>query len=314
MRNAIISEIHEQMKRNKNIYFLTGDLGYGLLEPIERDFPNRFINVGIAEQNMMGMAAGLALAGNKVYVYSIIPFVTMRCFEQIRNDICYHDVDVTILGVGSGLSYGVLSSTHFALEDMAILRSLPNMTIFSPADQTEAISGLSYFKNYHHPLYLRIGKKDEPVVFSQNYSFNFGKGAEISKGKDGVIFATGPIVSEAVKAIEEIFKLTKKRLTLISISTIKPLNENYILEKCSGQNKIFTIEEHSVVGGLGSSIAEIVSEKVIGAQLIRIGTKDLFIKDIGNQSYLRQILGLDSDGIAKRIINVIRSKNEKFEK
>ena len=305
MRNAIISEIHNQMKVNKNIYFLTGDLGYGLLEPLEEDFPERFIDVGIAEQNMVGMAAGLALAGKKVYVYSIIPFVTMRCFEQIRNDVCYHDADVTILGVGSGLSYGILGSTHFALEDIAILRSLPNMTIFSPSDEKEALSGLDYFSNYHHPLYLRIGKKDEPVVFSGNYSFAFGKGVEISIGDDYVVFATGPIVSEVVKAVEEIFNLTKKRLTLISIPTIKPLDENYILEKCLGKKKIFTVEEHSVIGGLGSSIAEIISEKTVNIQLVRLGTKDLFVKSIGDQSYLRKILGLDSKGITKTIINYL---------
>lgn len=303
MRNSIITEIHEQMKKNKNIYFLTGDLGYSLLEPIESDFPDRFIDVGIAEQNMVGMAAGLALAGKKVYVYSIIPFVTMRCFEQIRNDVCYHDADVTILGVGSGLSYGILGSTHFALEDIAILRSLPNMTIFSPADEKEALSGLDYFSNYHHPLYLRIGKKDEPVVFTENYSFIFGKGAEISNGDGGIIFATGPIVSEVVKAVEEIFNLTKKRLTLISIPTIKPLDGNYILGKCLGETKIFTVEEHSIIGGLGSAIAEIISEKAINTQLVRIGTKDLFVKDIGTQSYLRQVLELDAEGIAKTIIH-----------
>ena len=278
-------------------------MGYSLLEPIENDFPDRFIDVGIAEQNMIGMAAGLALSGKKVYVYSIIPFVTMRCFEQIRNDVCYHDTDVTILGVGSGLSYGILGSTHFALEDIAILRSLPNMTIFSPADEKEALSGLDYFSDYHHPLYLRIGKKDEPMVFSEKYSFAFGRGAEISNGNDGVIFATGPIVSEVVGAVEKIFKLTKKRLTLISIPTIKPLDESYIIEKCLNKKKIFTVEEHSIVGGLGSTIAEILSNKTLDAQLIRIGTKDLFVKDIGTQSYLRKVLGLDSDGIAKTIIH-----------
>lgn len=303
MRNSIILGIHEQMKRNKDIYFLTGDLGYNLLESIESDFSDRFIDVGIAEQNMIGMATGLALSGKKVYVYSIIPFVTMRCFEQIRNDVCYHDADVTILGVGSGLSYGILGSTHFALEDIAILRSLPNMTIFSPADEKEALSGLDYFSTYHHPLYLRIGKKDEPVVFSEKYSFVFGKGTVINGGDDGVIFATGPIVSEVVKSVDKIFNLTKKKLTLISIPTIKPLDEDYILEKCLGEKKIFTVEEHSIIGGLGSAIAEIISEKAMNSQLVRIGTKDLFVKDIGTQSYLRQVLELDSEGIAKNIIN-----------
>jgi transketolase len=305
MRNAIISEIYKQMKENKDIYFLTGDLGYCVLEPIENDFPDRFINVGIAEQNMIGMASGLALSGKKVYVYSIIPFLTMRCFEQIRNDICYHDADVTLLGVGSGLSYGILSSTHFALEDVAILRSLPNMTIFSPADEIEAISGLNFFNNYHHPLYIRIGKKEEPVVFSNDYSFSFGKGTIISKGNDGIVFTTGSITTEVINALKKIKTEFKFNLTLVDISTIKPIDKKFVIDYCIDKKKIFTVEEHSIIGGLGSTIAEIISENVIDAQLIRIGTKDVFIRNVGNQSYLRQVLGLDSEGIAKCIISYL---------
>src|SRR3989338_11081770 len=131
MRSGIIKEIHNLMRKDENIYFLTGDLGYNVIEEIQKEFPKRFINMGVAEQNMMGVAAGLALSGKKVFVYSIIPFVTMRCYEQVRNDICYHNLDITILGVGAGLSYGILSSTHFALEDIALFRPLPNMAIFS---------------------------------------------------------------------------------------------------------------------------------------------------------------------------------------
>lgn len=305
MRNSIILKIHEQMKINKSIYFLTGDLGYNLLEDIEKDFPDRFINVGIAEQNMMGMSAGLALSGKKVYVYSIIPFVTMRCFEQIRNDLCYHDADVTILGVGAGLSYGILSSTHFALEDVAILKSLPNMTIFSPADEKEALCGLDYFQNYHHPLYFRIGNKIEPIVFSNNYRFTFGKGYEISKGESGVIFASGPILSEVKIALEKIRRLVNKKFTLISVPTIKPLNRKYVLQKCQNQNIIFTVEEHSVVNGLGSSVADIISQKKNTPPLFKLGTNDVFIDKIGNQKYLRKALKLDSDGISEFIIKHI---------
>lgn len=301
MRNAIISAIHDQMKLDKDIFFLTGDLGFNLLEPIEKDFPDRFIDVGIAEQNMMGVATGLSLSGKKVYVYSIIPFVTMRCFEQIRNDICYHDADVTILGVGSGLSYGILSSTHFALEDIAVMRSLPNMTIFSPTDEVEALSGLEFFRNYYHPLYLRIGKKTEPMVFQKEYQFDFHKGSRIVEGDDGVIFTTGAIASEVIEASNLIFKLKKKKISVVTIPVIKPINADFILSECLGKKNIFTVEEHSIIGGLGSAIAEIISEKADNLSLVRIGTNDLFIQEVGDQSYLRQKNGLDAESISNKI-------------
>src|SRR3989338_7483124 len=159
MRVTIVNKIYNFIKKNKNVYFLTGDLGYTALEQIEKDFPTRLINVGIAEQNMTGIAAGLALSGKKVYIYSIISFLIMRCYEQIRDDLCYQDLDVTLLGIGGGLSYGYLGSTHFALEDIAIMRVLPNMSIFSPADEIEAVLGVKKLYKYRHPLYLSIVKR-----------------------------------------------------------------------------------------------------------------------------------------------------------
>jgi len=309
MRQGVIKEVYELMKENKNVYFLTGDLGYSVIERIEKDFPERFINVGVAEQNLMGIAAGLALSGKKVFVYSIIPFVTMRCYEQIRDDICYHDLDVTILGVGAGLSYGILGGTHFALEDIAILRPLPNMTIFSPADEIEAILGVRYFKNYHHPVYFRIGKKEEPKIYKTPYYFNFGKGVILKKGDDIAIFSTGPIISEVVKTVD---LLREKNISasLINIHTIKPIDYELIINESRNKKFIFVVEEHSVLGGLGSSIVEILSENIRNnsIKVIRIGTKDKFIKRIGTQSYLRKFLKLDSQEIFKKILFYLYEK------
>lgn len=305
MRKGIITEIYNLMKENNNTYFLTGDLGYNTLEEIEKDFPKRFINVGIAEQNMIGIASGLALAGKKVFVYSIIPFVTMRCFEQIRNDVCYHDLDVTILGAGAGLSYGILSSTHFALEDIAILRSLPNMTIFSPADEQEAISGTKFFKNYHHPLYIRIGKKEEPKIFSSDYRFHFGKGKIVKQGSDYTIFTTGPILTEVINAVKIIESKRRIQFSIIDIHTIKPIDKALIIKSSLNKKIAFTVEEHGIIGGLGSTVAEIVSQYVTDCKVVRIGTKDSFIKIIGSQDYLRQRLGLDAEGISKFILKIV---------
>lgn len=305
MRNAIIDEVYGIMKKNKDSYFLTGDLGYNTLEKIEKDFPGRFINVGIAEQNMIGIASGLALSGKKVFVYSIIPFLIMRCFEQIRNDVCYHDLDVTLLGSGSGLTYGILGSTHFALEDLAILRSLPNMTIFSPADEMDARLGIKFSENFHHPLYVRIGLREEAKIHQHPYNFKFGKGVVVQKGKDLVFFVTGTLMEEAIKAskiIEEEKGLTS---TIIDIHTIKPLDKELILKEIQGKKIVITVEEHGKIGGLGSAISEILSADKKTARLIMIGTEDMFIQTIGTRSYLRKNLQFDSRGIANRIKNLI---------
>jgi len=301
MRTAIIEEVYKIMKENKDSYFLTGDLGYNTLEKIEKDFGSRFINVGVAEQNMIGIASGLALTGKKVFCYSIIPFLTMRCFEQIRNDICYHDLDVTLLGSGSGLTYGILGSTHFALEDLAILRPLPNMTIFSPADEMDARLGIRYSANFHHPLYIRIGLRKEAKIHQQPYDFKFGKGVVIQKGKDLVFFVTGTLMEEVIKATKIIKEEKGLTSTIIDIHTIKPLDIDLILKEVEGKEMVFTVEEHGIIGGLGAAISEILSESKKPVRVIRIGTIDKFVKVIGTRSYLRKQLGLDTEGIVKKV-------------
>ncbi len=305
MRTVIIDGIYNLMKQNKNVYFLTGDLGFTVVEKIEKDFPKQFINMGVAEQNMMGVAAGLALSGKKVFIYSIIPFVTMRCFEQVRNDICYHNLDVTILGVGAGLSYGILSSTHFALEDIAIFRPLPNMSIFSPADETEAKMGMDFVKNYRRPFYFRIGKKQEPIVFEKPYKFTFGKAHVMEEGKDIVIIATGSILHEVVQAVP---LLKKKGIhsTLIDIHTIKPLDEETIIKYSKGKKIVVTVEEHCITGGLGSAVSEVMAEHSNLPKLKRIGTSDEFIKITGSQQFIREHVGLTSARIADTIMTALK--------
>ncbi|MCX6732306.1 MAG: 1-deoxy-D-xylulose-5-phosphate synthase [Candidatus Roizmanbacteria bacterium] len=306
MRDGIISEIYNTMERNKNVYLLTGDLGYNTLEKIEKDFPDRFIDVGVAEQNMIGIASGLALSGKKVYIYSIIPFLIMRCYEQIRNDICYHDLDITLVGIGAGLAYGILSNTHFALEDIAILRPLPNMTIFSPADEVEAIEGMKYLSSHPHPTYVRVGLRKEAVVSPQNYIFHFGKASLMQKGVDVCIFTTGSITDEVIRA-SKLLTLNKKITpTIINLHTIKPLDKNTILKEALKASIIFTIEEHGKIGGLGSAISDIISESAHPIRVIKIGTTDVTSKIVGTRAYLRKILGLDAEGIYKTIVEHLK--------
>ena len=301
MRSGIIKEIHNLMRKDENIYFLTGDLGYHVLEAMQAEFPKRVINMGVAEQNMMSVAAGLALSGKKVYVYSIIPFATMRCFEQIRNDVCYNNADVTILGVGSGLSYGILSATHFALEDIAIIRALPNISIFSPADEIEAVLGVKELYKQRKPAYIRIGKKEEPKIYDRAYDLKIGKGNLLLEGSDITLFSTGTIMSEVLNAAE-ILRGKKIKATIVNIHTIKPLDKNLVIQESRFKKHVFVVEEHGKIGGLGSAIAEAVCDEENFPQLTLIGTEDKFIKDIGSQDYLRRVTGLSSDKIASTII------------
>ena len=301
MRSGIIKTIHELMRKDENIYFLTGDLGYHVLEDMQAEFPKRVINMGVAEQNMMSVAAGLALSGKKVYVYSIIPFATMRCFEQIRNDVCYNNADVTILGVGSGLSYGILSATHFALEDIAIIRALPNISIFSPADEIEAVLGVKELYKQRKPAYIRIGKKEEPKIYDRAYDLKIGKGNLLLEGSDITLFSTGTIMSEVLNAAE-ILRGKKIKATIVNIHTIKPLDKNLVIQESRFKKHVFVVEEHGKIGGLGSAIAEAVCDEEDFPQLTLIGTEDRFIKDIGSQDYLRRVTGLSSDKIASTII------------
>lgn len=305
MRTGIIKEIHNLMRKDENIYFLTGDLGYNVLEEMQKEFPKRVINMGVAEQNMMGVASGLALSGKKVYVYSIIPFVTMRCYEQVRNDICYNNANVTILGVGSGLSYGILSATHFALEDIAILRALPTITIFSPADEIEAVLGVKELYKLKKPVYIRIGKKEEPKIYERPYNLKIGKGNILTEGDDITIFATGTIMSEALGAAK-LLKEKNIKASVINIHTIKPLDKNLIMQEARFKKHIFVVEEHGIIGGLGSAIAESTSDEHEFPPLTLIGTEDKFIKEIGTQEFLREATGLSAGKIATKILSSIK--------
>ncbi len=307
MRTAVIEKIHELMSKHDNIYFLTADLGYSVLEGLEKSFPKRFLNIGVAEQNMIGIAAGLALNGKVAYVYSIIPFVTLRCLEQIRDDICYHNLNVNIIGVGTGLSYGILGSTHFALEDIGIMRSLPNMTVISPTDAIEASLTIEASYSYPKPTYIRIGKKEEPQVHFKKYNYKIGKGVVLNKGKDIVIFTTGTIASNAIEAAK-ILKVERNiSSTIVVIHTLKPVDVNLVYRLIKNKKAVFTVEEHSVIGGLGTVISELIVQAKKPPKLKKIGTADGFVKHIGSQTYLRGKLGLSPDAIVRTILKTLKT-------
>lgn len=305
MRTAFINTIIKEAEKNKEIMLLTGDLGFTVFEEFKEKFPDRFINVGVAEQNLMGVATGLALSGKTVFAYSIATFATMRPFEQIRTDIASHNASVIIVGSGAGLSYGHDSITHHATEDIHLMRGIPGMTILSPADPYETEWATHESIKIKKPVYLRLGKKGEPLLYNKPSPLKLGKGSILLKGKDVAILATGNIVSSVIDAS---YILSKKNIssTVVSMHTIKPLDKNLIKYLSKTYSTIVTVEEHSIIGGLGSATSDILSEENSGIKLVRIGIPDRFLFEIGSQNFLRERIGLTPTGIAEKIYKNIK--------
>lgn len=305
MRTTFIKTLMKLTQKDKNIYLLNGDLGFSVLEEFEKKFPKRYINCGVAEQNMIGIAAGLAIEGKKVYVYSIVPFVTFRCFEQIRNDICYHNLDVKIIGTGTGMVYGILGPTHFAVEDVSVLRVLPNMTILSPSDPVEMEQLMEQSYKTKNPTYIRLDKSDRNLHGLKN-KIVLGKPSVIKEGKDGVIISTSSYAGTAVNAANKV-KKNGYDLKVISLHTLKPVDEKALIKEVEDYKNIFTAEEHRLMGGLGSIVAEILLKNgVKNISLKTIGIEDTYSPVIGKQDYMRKYHKVDEDTIVKKILNTFK--------
>ena len=298
MRNHLINKITELAEEDKNIILITGDLGFGVLESFQKKFPKRFINVGIAEQNMATVAAGLALEGNTVFIYSIGNFPTLRCIEQIRNDICYHNANVKILAVGSGFAYGTLGMTHHATEDLAIMRALPNMKVFTPCDSISAEAIAQDICKINGPCYVRLERGGEPEIFSKDEKFEIGKLKEIRKGYDIAVITIGTVINEAIKAAD-ILREKNNYISVYSVYSLKPIDKEQILEIAKEYKYIITVEEHQITGGLGSTIAEIIAENNMVTKIIRLGLNDEFTSVVGNQEYLREVYKINYKNIIK---------------
>jgi len=301
MRKSFFDKLVKHAIKDTNLYILTGDLGFRLFDEFRLNCPERFFDVGVAESNMIGIAAGLSLSNKNVYCYSIIPFLLMRAYEQIRLDIAYHNLNVKLIGAGGGFSYGLEGFTHFGIEDLSLMRSLPNMNVVVPADPEESkiLADLSY--EYPYPLYIRLGRTGEPLIHSRRPNFEIGKGIILSEGKDILIFSIGSMVYESIKAVE-ILKKYKISVTLINIHTLKPIDTELINDFSRSHKAVFTIEEHSIIGGLGSAVAEVMAESSYKGIFHRIGIPDKLENYVGSASYLKEKYGLTDDGIAKKIL------------
>lgn len=287
MRNTFINCLIQQARVDEQIFVITPDLGFSILEPFAAEFPDRFLNVGIAEQNAIGIAAGLALSGKSVYVYSLIPFVTMRCFEQVRVDVAYMNTNVRLVGVGAGLSYGSAGATHHAIEDIAIMRALPNMTVCCPGDPLEVRELMKRSFEHTGPMYLRLGKNGEPAIHPESIHIDIGQSIQVTVGHDLALITTSNMLEQGQKWVDEWSKQGKS-VCLISMPTIKPLDKTIILNLIERKIPIITLEEHNIIGGLGSAVAEVIAESGKSIKFRRIGIPDVYSHYVGNQRFLRE--------------------------
>lgn len=305
MRIAFINTLFDLAKKDKRVVLITGDLGYSVFEEYIKKLPGQFLNAGVAEQNMTGLAAGMAIEGKVPFIYSIVPFVTMRNFEQIRNDICYQNLNVKIVGVGSGFSYGVYGHTHYGLEDVGILRTIPGITIIVPGDPAETELAIKEAYKINGPVYVRLGKAGEPVVHKKIFQFKVGKGIIVEEGKDITLIATGTML---FRGLEVAHFLREKGINsrVISMHTIKPLDREIILDSAKKTTAIFTLEEHSIIGGLGSAVSEVLVENRWNKVFKRFGSPDRFSKITGSQKFMREKNGLSLDTIVKEILKLMK--------
>jgi len=308
MRLAFTDALIKLAKKDKRIFLLTGDLGYGVLEEFQKKFSDRFFNMGVAEQNMVGTAAGMALSGKIPYVFSIATFPVMRALEQMRIDVCYQNLNVKFIGVGSGLTYSLYGATHQAIDDMAMTRALPNMTVISPGDPLEVKAAVEFSHKHQGPVYIRIAAKGEPNIHKKKPELKLGKGFVIKKGKDLTLIVAGNILANAQKAIE-LLKEEGVSVRLISMPFVKPIDKQLILKAAKETKAVFTFEEHSIIGGLGSAVAEVLAESNAPKVLFkRIGLPDVYPSEIGGWDYMRNLYGLSPKKIAGTISKDFKKK------
>jgi transketolase len=301
MRNAFADEITKLGVSDPRVVLLAGDIGNKLFDKFKQQAENRFLNCGVAEANMMSVAAGMALSGLRPVIYTITPFTTTRCFEQIRVDACYHYAPVIIVGTGAGLSYAELGPTHHSLEDTAILRTLPGMTVLAPCDEVELRLGLRAALQQDGPVYMRIGKKGEPVIHKQQPDFRLGKAITVRDGADACLISTGSVMPVVLAAAD---RLQKHGISVRveSFHTIKPLDTDRLTEVFARYRLVAVVEEHGKIGGLGGSIAEWLA---LGdgkhARMLHFGTEDAFMHEVGSQEYARRKFGLTAENIAEKV-------------
>jgi transketolase len=299
VRNAFAAALERVVQVDDRVCLVLADLGWGVFDEIERLAPGRVINVGIAEQAMVGVAAGLAQAGKKAVAYSIAPFIASRAHDQVRVDVAAGAADVTLVGVGGGVAYGYLGLTHHAIDDLAAMRALPNMTVLAPCDPADAEAATESALALDGPVYLRLGKNGEPALLPAGSPFAIGRATSVRDGADITIASTGPILAEALGAAD-LLALQGIDAGVLHFATVKPIDVAAIISALARTGSILTLEEHSTIGGFGGAAAEVAAEAGIG-RVLRAGFPDTFIHEVGSREHLLEHYCLDAAGVAARV-------------
>jgi len=300
MQSAYIGKLMELAERDTNVLHVLADSGTGYDEMFRRNFPKQIYNFGIAEENMIAAAAGMAMVGRIPFVFTAGAFLAYRSFEFIRDDVCFQDLNVKIVGMGSGLSWSSLGPTHHTTEDIAVLRSIPNLMILSPATPKQVTECVRIAYENVGPVYIRIGMNHEKEFYDDKYRMNISENETILKGKEILVYSTGSILEEVCEAAT-ILKKNGIQVEIVNVTTIKPFDKGDIIEKSKKFHIIYTVEEHNVIGGLGSIISEVVAENNLDVKVNKIGLNDCFAIGYGTHSTVRKNNGLDAASIANWI-------------
>lgn len=300
MRDSFFDGLYEIAKNDKNVFLISADMGAPSLDKFRRDLKEQFINVGIAEENMVLVAAGLSLCGKKAYIYAIMPFVTSRCYEMLKVDLSLMNIPVTAIGVGAGFGYDDSGPTHHCTEDITIMRALPNFYIFSPSDSLMAykLSEITY--KLKSPSYVRLDRKILPLIYDENENFSDGLSV-LKEGRDFFIIGTGNMTHRAIEVSEELGKYGIDA-GVIDLYRIKPINSELLIEKVKKVKGIITIEEHLLSGGMGSAVLEVLMDNGVNLPVKRFGVKDRYLYAYGGRENIQRICGIDKESIVKGIV------------
>ena len=306
MRKAFNKELLSIAKRDPRVFMILADIGYGEIEEFAETFPDRFINCGVAEQNMTGVACGVAMEGNIAVTYSIANFPTLRCLEQIRNDVCYHDANVKIVIIGGGMAYGELGISHHSTEDIAIMRALPNMVVLAPCDKAETVALTDAMMAYNGPVYFRCGYKGEPDLHNGPIDAKIGGSAPLRDGKAATVFFAGTVGVNAKKAVEEL-AAEGIDCRLVSLYSIKPIDKAAIIRAAKETKAIVTLEEHNICGGVGGAVAEVLMDEGVGdVPFKRLAMPDVNATKVGCQAWMREQYGLGVNDVKNAVKSLLK--------
>jgi transketolase len=312
MRENCLKTVYELAKSDERIVFVGSDLGVGVLAEFKKEMPDRFFMEGVAEQNLVGVAAGLAMEGHVVYLNTIATFLSRRCYEQVAVDLCLHNVNVRLIANGGGVVYAPLGPTHLATEDIAIMRALPNMTVVAPADSKEMIRFMHASVDHRGPIYIRVAKGHDPIVTTDTGPFVIGKAVPMREGSDALVITTGVTLQLGLAAADKL-AATGVSATVLHFPTVKPLDLEALQKHAESSTAIVSVEEHTVIGGLGSACAEYLAETDLLAtrRFKRIGFNDVFPSIYGDQNNMMRKYGISADSIVETVNALLAARPNK---